>query len=172
MNDLRERVAYLQGLAEGLKLEEGNKEAKIIRHIIDILADLVDEVENLHVAQEDLESYLESLDEDLFDTGEEEVEEVGDVAAEGEGGEGEEGVGELSKDELNYIEAECPKCHDIICFEEDIINDEDVVEVTCPNCNEVVFVNDGSMPLPKGYEVKQEEKEKARDPFMGEEEDL
>lgn len=35
-----------------------------------------------------------------------------------------------------------------------MIDDEDVIEVTCPNCNEVVFVNDGSMPLPKGWEKK------------------
>ena len=51
---------------------------------------------------------------------------------------------------MNYIEVECKNCHDIICFEEDLLYDEDIVEITCPNCNQVVFVNDGTMPLPEG----------------------
>ena len=29
-----------------------------------------------------------------------------------------------------------------VCFESDILQDDDIVEVTCPNCDEVVFVND------------------------------
>lgn len=148
MEDLRERVAYLQGLAEGLKLEEGKDEAKIIKQIIDILADLVDEVEELRVAQEDLEDYLESLDEDLEDEFEDEEEVLGDEDEE----EGEDGSSLSSEEELDYVEMECPRCRDIICFEADLVDDEDVVEITCPNCNEVVFVNDGSMPLPQGYE--------------------
>ncbi|NPV28525.1 MAG: AraC family transcriptional regulator [Firmicutes bacterium] len=152
MDDLRERVAYLQGLAEGLKLEEGKDEAKIIKQIIDILADLVDEVEELRVAQEDLEDYLESLDEDLEDEFEDEEEEeaLGDEDEEEE--EEEDGSSLSSEEELDYVEMECPRCRDIICFEADLVDDEDVVEITCPNCNEVVFVNDGSMPLPQGYE--------------------
>jgi len=59
MSDLRERIAYLQGLAEGLKLAEGDQKDKIIREVISVLADFVDELENLQVAVEDLEMYLE-----------------------------------------------------------------------------------------------------------------
>ena len=54
MDDLRERIAYLQGLAEGLKLEEGKDEARIIKQMIDILADLIDKVEEVEASQEDL----------------------------------------------------------------------------------------------------------------------
>ena len=59
-------------------------------------------------------------------------------------------LGSISEEELNYVEVECKNCHDIICFEEDLLYDDDIVEITCPNCNQVVFVNDGSMPLPEG----------------------
>ncbi len=168
MDDLRQRIAYLQGLAEGLKLEEGKEEARIIKQIIDLLADLVDEVEELRVAQEDIEDYLESLDEDLPDedleTAEDEFEE--EVLA------NEEGDDSLPRTEdLDYVEMECPKCHDIICFEADLVDDEDIVEVTCPNCNEVVFVNDGSIPLPEGWGNR--DQKKAAAPFAEEEkEDL
>ena len=58
---------------------------------------------------------------------------------------------------VDYVEVECPQCHDIICFESDIVDDEDIIEVTCPNCSKVVFVNDGSMPLPEGWEKGENE---------------
>jgi phage FluMu protein Com len=134
MSNLRERIAYLQGLAEGLKLGEGDQKDKIIREVISVLADFADELENLQVAVEDLEMYLEDIEEDLEDFEEDEE----DFFSE-----------EQVDQQVKYIEVECPRCHDIICFEEDILDDEDVIEVTCPNCNRVVFVNDGSMPLPE-----------------------
>ncbi len=151
MEDLRERIAYLQGLTEGLKFEEGREEARIIKQIIDILGDLVDEVEELRVGQEDLEDYLESLDEDLYgDEDEFDLEESNDAEnkrdAIREEADYECGSGD---DDIEYVEVECPKCHDIICFDADIVDEEDVIEVTCPNCNEVVYVNDGSMPPPQ-----------------------
>lgn len=154
MDDLRERIAYLQGLAEGLKLEEGKDEARIVKQMIDILADLIDKVEEVEAAQEDLEDYLESIDEDLYDDEEEddededEDEDLDDEDRDGDDEDDDE-LGSISEEELNYVEVECKNCHDIICFEEDLFYDDDIVEITCPNCNQVVFVNDGSMPLPE-----------------------
>jgi ribosomal protein S27E len=165
LDDLRERIAYLQGLAEGLKLEEGKDEARILKQMIDILAGLIDKVDDIEASQEDLEDYLESIDEDLYDDeddagdeddgeaeDDEEAEDDNDEADEDED-DGEDDGGELSSvagEELNYVEVECKNCHDIICFEEELLYDDDIVEITCPNCNQVVFVNDGSMPLPEG----------------------
>lgn len=162
MDDLRERIAYLQGLAEGLKFEEGKEEAKVLKQMIDILSDLIDKVEEVQAAQEDLEDYLESIDEDLY--GDEDETEEDDEELEIENGEDEDEteveiededeeddeLGSTSEEELNYVEVECKNCHDIICFEEDLLYDDDIIEITCPNCNQVVFVNDGSMPLPQG----------------------
>jgi ribosomal protein S27E len=162
MDDLRERIAYLQGLAEGLKLEEGKDEARIIKQMIDILADLIDKVEEVEAAQDDLEDYLESIDEDLYDDeedGDEDDEDDDEVEDDDEDDdldddkkvdEDEDELSSASEEELNYIEVECKNCHDVICFEEDLLYDDDIVEITCPNCNQVVFVNDGSMPLPDG----------------------
>ena len=163
MDDLRERIAYLQGLAEGLKLEEGKDEARIIKQVIDILADLIDKVEEVEAAQEDLEDYLESIDEDLYedDEDDEEDDDEDDEDDEDEDDELEnedknddddddDELSSISEEELNYIEVECENCHDIICFEESLLYDDDIVEITCPNCNQVVFVNDGTTPLPEG----------------------
>jgi hypothetical protein len=171
MDDLRKRIAYLQGLVEGLKLEEGKDEARVIKQMIDILADLIDKVEEVEAAQEDLEDYLESIDEDLDDDDEDgddddddddDDDEDGDDDDDGDedddlddedkngADEDDDELGSISKEELNYVEVECKNCHDIICFEEDLLHDDDIVEITCPNCNQVIFVNDGSMPLPEG----------------------
>ena len=157
MDDLRERIAYLQGLAEGLKFEEGKDEARILKKMIDILADLIDKVEEIEAAQEDMEDYLESIDEDLYDDDDDDEDDEDDdededldEEDEDEDDEDDDELGSISEEELNYVEVECKNCHDIICFEEDLLNDDDIVEITCPNCNQVVFVNDGSMPLPEG----------------------
>lgn len=151
MDDLRKRIAYLQGLVEGLKLDEGKDEARVIKQMIDILADLIDKVEEVEAAQEDLEDYLESIDEDLDDD-DDDGDEDEDLDDEDKNGadEDDDELGSISKEELNYVEVECKNCHDIICFEEDLLHDDDIVEITCPNCNQVIFVNDGSMPLPEG----------------------
>jgi hypothetical protein len=149
VNDIREQIAYLQGLAEGLKLDEGQDEARIIKQIIDIIADLTDEIEELRVAVEDIEDYMECLDEELF----EEMEDVVEFGT----ADDEELFCCTCDGDIDYVEVECPQCHDIICFESDIVDDEDLIEVTCPNCNKVVFVNDGSMPIPEKLKRKDEE---------------
>ena len=149
MDELRERIAYLQGLAEGLKLEEGKDEARILSQVIDIIADLADEVEDLQVALEDLEDYVDSFDDEFF----EDDEDIDDEDDEIE----DDDFCCCEEDDIDYVEVECPQCHDIICFESDIVDDEDIIEVTCPNCNKVVFVNDGSMPLPEGYQKRDDE---------------
>ena len=45
-----EKVAYLKGLAEGLGIEEDSKEGKLLKAVMDVLADLA-------VSVEDLEDY-------------------------------------------------------------------------------------------------------------------
>lgn len=129
MNDLKARVAYLQGLSAGLDLNAESKEGKLLNGIIEILDEFADSVGDLEEAQEQLEDYLESIDEDLNHL-EDEIYEDDIVDQCGCGG--------------DYLEVECPRCAETVCFDSDILEDDDIVEVTCPNCDEVVFVNDDS----------------------------
>ncbi|GFN23306.1 CD1247 N-terminal domain-containing protein [Thermanaeromonas sp. C210] len=131
MKDLRRRVAYLQGLVAGLQLED-NKEGRVLKEIISLLEDITEAIHDLHEDYEELEEYLEDIDEDLYDL---EREAYADDLEEEED-EGEE------DEEGDYVEVECPQCHEIVCFDADVLDDEEVVEVTCPNCNAVVFVNE------------------------------
>jgi endogenous inhibitor of DNA gyrase (YacG/DUF329 family) len=129
MSDLKTRVAYLQGLSTGLDLGE-SKEGKLLRGIIEVLDDFAESVGGLAEGQEQLEDYLESIDEDLY--------QLEDEVFEKDAGHCECGD--------NYLEVDCPKCGESVCFESDILEDDDLVEVTCPNCDEVVFVNDDNSP--------------------------
>ena len=51
MDYIKEKVAYLQGLAEGLKIEESSAEGKVLFHIIDVLDDITDALDGLAEAQ-------------------------------------------------------------------------------------------------------------------------
>lgn len=127
MKELRKKVSYLQGLAEGLEVKSASKEGRIINGIIEVLGDLANNLDNLWEVHQELETYMEAIDEDLYEL-------EGDLFEDSEEGNG--------PDKL--VEVDCPKCHDLVCFAADVLEDEDVIEVTCPTCNEVVFVNDGS----------------------------
>lgn len=127
MNDLKTRVAYLQGLSAGLEVSEESKEGKLLSGIIEVLNDFADSFGELEEAQEQLEDYLESIDEDLYQL-EDEIYDEDAVDHDACGG--------------DYLEVDCPRCGETVCFDSDIVEDDDIVEVTCPNCDEVVFVND------------------------------
>lgn len=129
MKELKQRVSYLQGLADGLDVGKETREGRLLTEIIDVLGQFADYIEDLESAQAELEDYVESINEDLNDLEDEVFDDDCDCGcADGE-----------------FVDVECPKCHEIVCFESDILDDEDTIEVTCPNCNEVVFVNDGEI---------------------------
>ncbi len=122
MKNIKEKVAYLQGLVQGLNIDETTKEGRVLTAIVDVLDEMADQLDEIETAQSDLEEYVESIDEDLYDL-------EGDILGD-------------DFDEEEMVEVECPGCKEIVCFESDIIDDEDLIEVTCPNCDEVVYVND------------------------------
>lgn len=129
MKDLKQQVSYLQGLTEGLGISNETKEGKVIKQIIDVLEAMAMSIDDLKLQQCDMETYLESIDDDLNDLEEDYYDDAED-------------------DDTDYVEVKCPSCNDIVCFDSDILEDEDLIEVTCPRCNEVVFINDGSYDEP------------------------
>jgi len=138
VSNLREKVAYLQGLAEGLDLDRESREGKMFFAMMEFFNDVVEEIEDLAGQQDELSDYVEAIDEDL---GELESEIYGEDEYPDEDKEEEDEYDE-DEEEDGYIEVECPKCHDMVRFDAGILEDEDVIEVTCPNCDEVVYVND------------------------------
>lgn len=67
MDYLFQKVSYLQGLADGLGVDESTNEGKLITHIIDILGEFAEVLDEVIEDQRDLEEYVDFIDEDLAD---------------------------------------------------------------------------------------------------------
>ena len=114
---LSERVAYLRGLSDGLGIKEESAEDKLILKIIDVLQDISDAVDDVQGDVDELNEYVEAIDEDLSDLEED--------LFNGE---------ELEDDD--FMEIECPHCHETVYFDEDMLGKEELV---CPECHQVLF---------------------------------
>ncbi|MBC8590581.1 CD1247 N-terminal domain-containing protein [Wansuia hejianensis] len=67
MDYLFQKVSYLQGLADGLNVDENSSEGKLLVHIIDTLGEFAEALEEVSENQMDLEDYVNFIDEDLAD---------------------------------------------------------------------------------------------------------
>lgn len=63
--DLKERVAYLQGMAAGFKFNGSSKEEKIMLGILEVLSDMAGKITDIETNYDEMEEYVECLDEDL-----------------------------------------------------------------------------------------------------------
>ena len=113
--EITEKVAYLKGLMEGMELDTGKKEGKLLAAIIDVLDDI-----GLDAVSDDLED-VEDL---LF--GEDEDEE--DLLDEDD----------LLEDEEDCYATTCPACEETIYFDGSVLEDGEVI---CPNCGEKLEFN-------------------------------
>ena len=114
---IAEKIAYLKGLAEGLKLDEETKEGKLLLAVIDVLGDISEQLEEIEDEIYELEEGIDAVSEDLSDVEEclyEEDEEDED-------------------DEDDCYATTCPSCEEEIFFDDSILEEGEVI---CPNCGE------------------------------------
>lgn len=142
---ISEKVAYLKGLADGLELDkEKSKESKLITKIIDILEDLGFAVEDLEVEVEAVTDGLESMAEDLSDVETMVFDDFDEDDEDGSCG----GCCSMLDDD-DFFEIACPSCGEDIVIDESVL---DIGEVTCPNCGDKF-----SMDLVDESETEEEE---------------
>ena len=115
---LSEKVAYLQGLAEGMKLDESTNEGKLLLAILDVLNDMAEEFADVEDEIVDLEDGLDAVSDDLNDLEEFLYDESADEDDE-----------EDDDDEL--FVTTCPECEEEVVFDESVLEDGEVI---CPNC--------------------------------------
>ena len=65
MDFLLQKVSYLQGLADGLCVDDTTKEGKLLLHIIDTLEEFADVLADTIDDQMELEEYVNFIDEDF-----------------------------------------------------------------------------------------------------------
>jgi DNA-directed RNA polymerase subunit RPC12/RpoP len=118
MNSISSKVSYLSGLLDGLDIDKGTKEGKILVEVINILKDMAEEILQVSECQKDMQNYIDAIDEDLSDLQENFYDD--DY--------------ELCQDEgNNFIQINCPNCTDVVYVDKDIIEHEK--EIACPNCH-------------------------------------
>lgn len=137
MSNLTDRVSYLKGLAEGLKLDTEKNEGKLIEKMLELLSDMAAEMEELRKDHDDLNEYVESIDSDLSDMEDcvygDEDEESGCCGCHCQ----EEDEEEDGEEDDNLVEYTCPHCGEEMTFEVDNFDfDEDYL---CPSCHKPLF---------------------------------
>ena len=140
--ELSNKAAYLQGLVDGLGVDESTKEGKIIKAMSALLAEMAEALEGMdedlsraYDQINDLSDELEDLEADLY---EDEDANDDDIASE------------------PFYEVACPNCGETVYVSED---DLDAGEANCAHCGvtfEVALEGDEEEPdedAPVQYEV-------------------
>jgi DNA-directed RNA polymerase subunit delta len=120
MEDVKASVSYLKGLVDGLEVDKESKEGKIITEMVKVLDTISDSIGSLHDAHDELDEYVNTMDEDLAKL---EDDFYGDEDDE--------------DDDDNYVQVECPNCHETVYLDKDMLDDEEG-DIVCPNCNKPI----------------------------------
>ena len=117
----REKIAYLKGLIDGQNLTDTPDKAKFYAALVDALDSLAVAIEEHEDVHEELNAYLEQLDEDVSDI----------------------------EDELDELEGGECGCHshddDDEEDEYEDFDEEEYESVTCPNCGKRFLLRAGSL---------------------------
>lgn len=143
MNYLREKVAYLKGLAEGMKMDYTTNEGRLLKAIMEVLDDIALAVDDIEEVQEQLSEQVDAMDEDLAeiesliydidedydddDEDEDDDDDDGDYDDE-EDGEEEEEV---------FAEFDCPHCGKTVNLQDAFMKKDTVL---CPHCNKEIEI--------------------------------
>ena len=120
MDNLKEKVAYLKGLAQGVQLGD-SKEARVLGEVLNTLGMMAEAIETLQMNQAEVEEYLVSMDEDLADL---ETDVYDD---------------EDEETDAEFLEMSCPNCSEELYFDQLLLDDDEVTELVCPSCGQVIY---------------------------------
>lgn len=112
---ISEKVAYIKGLAEGMKLDTESNEGKILAAVIDLLGDIADELEDMEDEICEVEEGVDAVSDDLSDVEEYLYED------------------DSEDEEDECYQTTCPSCGEEIYFDDSVLEEGEVI---CPNCGE------------------------------------
>jgi len=130
MSEIKQKIYYLRGVAEGLGVKDDTNEGKLLNAILSVLDQIADELGDLSQRQNELDEYISAIDDDLA--------EVEDKVF----GESDE-FDEMEEDDTSYIEIKCPNCHELVYIDTDVFEDEDE-DIICPNCHQYIYKYEGN----------------------------
>ena len=112
-----ERVAYLRGLYEGLEIDTGKKEGKLLAGMLETMEELAQSVTDLQEQNNGLLNELDDIYEELSAITEDFLDEEEDGLAEGE----------------ELYQVICPTCGEVIYLDEDMLEEG---SISCTACGE------------------------------------
>ena len=118
-----EKVAYLKGLMEGLKIDADSDYGKVFKAIVDVLDEVALEIEDLTDEVMEVGDGLDVISDDLAD--------VEELIYEDD---------ELDEGDECYMTT-CPECEEEIFFDETYLEDGTIV---CPNCGATLEFDAGA----------------------------
>ncbi|NMA36781.1 MAG: hypothetical protein GX942_00590 [Papillibacter sp.] len=124
--NISEKVSYIKGLCDGMKINEDKPEGRLFKEIIDVLADIAKEISDLNENSLDLADEIDELSEDLALL-EDEI--YGDDEEDDEDDDCDCGC----HDDPVFFEVKCPSCGNEITIDEDVAA---LGKIDCPNCGE------------------------------------
>ncbi len=128
---LNEKIAYIRGLTEGLKLDESKDEVKVINAIVDLLDDMALAVTDMEDLYDEMSQQLDEVDEDLAYLEEEVYDDCDCCDDDCDCCDDDDYYG-YGDDEV-YYEVTCGTCGEVINVSEDVLL---CGEIDCPNCGE------------------------------------
>ncbi len=134
MSKLTDRISFLKGMAAGMKLNMDKDSNKLMLEMLTVMGEMAEEMAAMAEKHNDLNEYVESIDDDLAELeetlfGEEDGEELDEDMS---GDEDEDGIAE--DDLILYA---CPHCgHELEFRASDVDFDEDYL---CPVCSKPIF---------------------------------
>lgn len=131
---IKEKVAYIKGLAEGLGVCAEEKTGKVISEMLSVLSDMAEKLEAVENDNAELRQYVEELDEDLgsVETDLYETDDDDDCDCD-----------DCDCDDCDCNDCDCD-CDDCDC--DDCDCDEDDVCVVCPHCGANLVVEPDDDP--------------------------
>ena len=110
-----EKVAYLKGLMEGMKLDTESGEGKILHLIADVLGDMAEEIEDVENDICDLSEDIDAIADTLSDI--------------------EDCLSDEDDEEPVFFEFTCAACGKTITVDEDVL---ELGTIQCPECGEMM----------------------------------
>ena len=134
---LTEKMSYLQGLIDGLDIDDSTKEGKALMQMTDVMQELVVYIEDIQSQVDELTELCDILEEDL---------------------------GSVEEDFYDFDECDCDECDgDCDCCDDcdddyEFDDDDELYEVTCPTCGDTILldesiIDEGSMNCPNCDEL-------------------
>ena len=116
-----EKVSYIKGLAEGMKIDDSTNEGKLLLAILDALNDIAYQLDEVDADLNDMAEVVGDIEESLGDL------------EEAVYGDDDHDHCDCGCEDEDMYEITCPKCDNSIVVDFDVIASG---EILCPNCGE------------------------------------